>query len=164
MPVKLNVPVKVLITKDNYQDLTGVIESLVNKKVKAVCFSQVEILALSLDKYPLLVPAKQMLPFLVEAVKAARRLGMSCTFENLPLCLLPGEEDHFKLSSVPGVKMQFCLDCELSPRCGGVTKAQLIAEYGTQLLSWQFLFPQGFFNEQDIEFLDGLLLKSAKKA
>jgi len=60
--------------------------------------------------------------------------------------------------------MNFCQDCKLSPRCGGITKAQLIAEYGTQLLSWQFLFPKNFFTEQDIAFLDEQLLRSANKA
>jgi hypothetical protein len=95
-----------------------------------------------------------MLPHLLKAIKVARQAGLAYYLENLPLCLLPGQEDDFMLSRSSGIKMQFCLDCKLNNRCGGITKAQLIAEYGAQLLSWQFLFPKDFFTKQDMAFLE----------
>jgi len=155
---------KVIISFQNYKDLSGIVLSLKERGVSTVVFSQVAVPGLSSENHSLLVPAKDMLPHLLKAVQVARREGLICLFEDLPLCLLPGEEENFifKSGSV-GVKMQFCLACELSPRCGGITKAQLIAEYGTQLLSWQFLFPKDFFTQEDIAFLDEQLLKEGRR-
>ena len=164
MSVKVNTAARVIVSVHNYKDLPGIVLSLKNKGASGICFSQVEFPTLSSENHELLVPTKEMLPYLLKAIKIARKEGLACSFENLPLCILPGEEDNFILSGSPGIKMQFCLNCELSPRCGGITKAQLIAEYGTQLLSWQFLFPKDFFTEQDIAFLDEQLLRSANKA
>lgn len=163
MSAKMNTATKVIVSARNCKILPGIVLSLKNKGVSAICFSQVELPMLSSENHDLLVSTKDMLPHLLKAIKAARKEGLTCYFENLPLCILPGEEDHFVLSGSPGIKMQFCSGCELNSRCGGITKAQLIAEYGTQLLSWQFLFPKNFFTEQDIAFLDEQLLRSANR-
>jgi len=154
---------KVVVTAVNYKDLPKIVSALKNKGMASVTFSQIFLSALSSEHYSALVPTKDMLPHLMKAVKTARKEGVPYYFENLPLCLLPGEEDHFVAPHAPGFKMQFCLDCALSPRCGGITKAQVVAEYGTKLLSWQFLFPKNFFSDEDIAFLDEQLLKSARK-
>jgi len=159
----LNSTARVIITLDNYKDLSEIVLLLKQEGIASICFSQVELSESLSENHNLLVPAKDMLPVLLKAIKTAQKEKLAYNIENLPLCLLPGQEDHFTLSKSPGVKMQFCTDCELSPRCGGITKAQLIAEYGTQLLSWQFLFPKNFFTEQDIAFLDEQLLKEANK-
>jgi len=159
MPVE-----KVIITTQNYKNLEEIVLALKKKGVTSISFSQVEIIGLTSENHQLLVPTKELLPELIKAIKAARQEKLAYTLENLPLCLIPGEEDHFVLGNQPGIKMQFCQTCELSPRCGGITKAQLIAEYGTQLLSWQFLFPKNFFTEEDIAYLDEALLRSANKA
>jgi hypothetical protein len=154
---------KVTVRTDNYKNLTEIIVFLKNKGIKAVSFAQVAIPVLSPENHSLLVPTNEMLPHLVKALKAAKKEGLTYSLEDLPLCLMPGEEDHFVLRGTPGIKMQFCHKCDLSPRCGGITKAQLIAQYGTQLLSWQFLFPKDFFSDQDIAFLDEQLLKESTK-
>ena len=160
--VGTNPAAKVIVTAENYKDLSDIVLFLKKKDVPAILFSQPVIAALSSDNYGFLVPTNDMLPHLLKAIKMAKKQGLAYYLENLPLCILPGEEDHF-INGGAGIKMQFCSDCELNRRCGGITKAQLIAQYGTQLLSWQFLFPKNFFAEQDIAFLDEQLLKSANK-
>jgi len=154
---------RVIVTIDNYKGLSDIVLFLKNKGVSAICFSQVDLSGPSSKGHDLLVSAKDMLPHLLGAIKAARREGLACSFEDLPLCLMPGQEDHFILNRRAGIKMQFCLDCELNRRCSGITKAQLIAEYGTQLLSWSFLFPKNFFTKKDMAFLNGQLLRSVNR-
>ncbi len=154
---------KVIITADNYKNLSDIVLFLNDKCVSAILFSQVTFPVISSENYSLLTPTKDMLPYLLNAIQVSRTEGLAYYLENLPLCILPGEENNFILGGSPGIKMQFCLDCELNHRCGGITKAQLVAQYGTQLLSWQFLFPKDFFTEQDIAFLDKELLRSADK-
>ena len=159
----LNSTAKVVITADNYKDLSGIVLFLKNKGVSAICFAQPQLSPLSSKNHRFLVPTKDMLPHLRKALQTARKKNLVYYLESLPLCLLPGEEDHFVLGSNPGVKMQFCSDCPLNLRCGGITKAQLIAAYGTQLLSWQFLFPKDFFTRQELAFLDKQLLRSVQR-
>jgi hypothetical protein len=153
----------ITISQDNYQDLSDLMLFLKGKGATAVRFSQVPVSALSQENYDRLVQTENLLPHLIKALKTAKKEKIAYSLEGLPLCLLPGEEDHFVLTNEGGIKMQFCLNCELSPRCGGITKAQLIAQYGTQLLSWQFLFPKDFFSDADIAFLDEQLLKESTK-
>jgi hypothetical protein len=164
MPAKMKTATKVIVSAHNYKNLSDIVLSLKKQGVPAICFLQVDLPVLSSEDYRLLVPTKEMLPHLLKAIKVARKEGLTCYFENLPLCILPPEENNFILSGSPGIKMQFCINCELNQKCRGISKAQLIAEYGTQLLSWQFLFPKNFFTEQDIAFLDEQLLRSANKA
>jgi len=112
----------------------------------------------------LLISARIMVPYLQKALKTAKKLGVFYAIDRLPLCILPGEEENFIASKMQGVKLGFCQDCELSPRCGGISKAQLIAEYGPELLEWQSLFPPNFFAPEDIAFLnEEAIHKTSKK-
>jgi molybdenum cofactor biosynthesis enzyme MoaA len=154
----------IIIAKHNYKDIEKIMLFLHGRGIRIFRFSQLLLKGAALREHGMLISARKMVPYLQKALKTAKKLGISYAIDRLPLCILPGEEENFISWTIPGIKMNFCQDCKLSPRCGGITKAQLIAEYGTQLLSWQFLFPKNFFTEQDIAFLDEQLLRSANKA
>ncbi len=142
-----------IITKYNYMDLEDILLFLYDKGIRILRFSQLLLSGAALRERGMLISAREMVPYLQKALKTAKELGVSYAIDRLPLCILPGEEESFISGTIPGVKLSFCQDCELSPRCGGITKAQLIAEYGAELLEWQSLFPRNFFSPEDVEFL-----------
>jgi len=143
-----------IITKYNYKDLEKIVDFLHGKGVRIIRFSQLLLSGTALREHGMLVRAQEMVPYLQKALRKARELGVSYAIDRLPLCILPGEEENFISGTIPGIKLSFCQDCELSPRCGGITKAQLIAEYGAELLAWRSLFPPDFFSPEDIVFLN----------
>jgi MoaA/NifB/PqqE/SkfB family radical SAM enzyme len=142
-----------IITQYNYQDLEDILIFLYEKGVRIFRFSQLLLAGTALKEHGMLVSAQDMVPYLQKALKKAKELGVSYAIDRLPLCILPGEEDHFITGTIAGIKLNFCKDCELSPRCGGISKGLLMAQYGAELLKWQQIFPEGFFSPDDIAFL-----------